>query len=118
MNEFANEPTNAQLARFIVIYGNTHPLLANLDVNPYFLERIFETDENARQRCLKIHRDFQTKADELGHKIARGEMQCEHIRANGKRCPNYNEPGRLFCGLHQESEDADRIPDTGHSHAE
>ena|ERR1700752_1025522 len=105
----SDEPTNEQLANFIVIYGRTNPLLAGLSVNPAMLELIFEHDEVARQRCLEIHQKFQARIAERGivlqKKIEEGTLPCEYIRPNGKPCPNFNEPGSLYCGLHQDKEE-------------
>jgi hypothetical protein len=34
-----------------------------------------------------------------------GKLQCEHILLSGKQCPNRNEPGTMYCGLHQQEDE-------------
>lgn len=102
MKKEYTEPTNEQLANFMVVYARTNPRFDILDVNAGVLEAIFDHNDRHRQTCLKIHRDFQERINELSQKMMDGTLQCEHIRANGKRCPNYNQPGSNFCGLHQD----------------
>lgn len=97
------EPSNEQLAKFIVVYLAHIPGLAALPLTPdaYILERQFELSSHLREAALVHHRRFQDQIFELTEKMNTGELQCEHIRPNGKRCPNYNEPGHMYCGLHK-----------------
>jgi hypothetical protein len=99
------EPTNAQLASFLSVYARNFPGGHWLNVSPSILEWMFERNPNHRITALKFHREFQEKINELSAKILEGEMQCEHIRPNNKRCPNHNQPGSHYCGLHQSEED-------------
>jgi hypothetical protein len=100
------EPTNAQLARFLVVYArDIFPGAENLKLSPPILESLMSTNPVFRETALRHHRAFQDKIVELTEKMAKGELQCEFIRPNGKRCPNYNEPGHMYCGLHKSEED-------------
>ena len=94
------EPNNEQLAHFLSIAG---PQITgiNLRPDPYVLEQLLDKHPEFRENALKHHRHFQEKAWKLADKMEKGELQCEYIRPNGKRCPNYNEPGSMYCGLHQ-----------------
>jgi hypothetical protein len=98
------EPTNEQLAKFLVIYAKTVTGAENLDLKAPVLETIMNHDEKYRQAALKTHRRFQQDIDEMLGKMERGELRCEHIRPNGKHCPNSNEPGSFYCGLHKDEE--------------
>jgi hypothetical protein len=100
------EPTNEQLANFMTVYAARIPLLSHLAISPAILEYIFENQPEHREACLRHHRAFQEAITDLSQKIRAGLLQCEHIRPNGKQCPNYNVPGSHFCGLHQDEEDS------------
>lgn len=100
MSEYT-EPTNEQLANFLGVYARHIPGAENLRVSPAILEFIFESNPEARATALQYHRDLQDKLRELSAKVLAGELQCEHILLSGKQCPNYNEPGAHFCGLHK-----------------
>lgn len=96
------EPTNEQLANFLVIFAHTVPGAEDLELNASVLESILSHNEKYRQTALRNHRQFQRQAIETAEKMARGELPCAHIRPNGKNCPNFNEPGSLYCGLHKD----------------
>lgn len=104
MSDSYTEPTNEQLANFMSVYASRIPALGNLAISPAVLEHIFNTREDYRQVALKHHRTFQGKINVLSTKITQGLLQCEHILLRGKQCPNYNQPGSPFCGLHQDEE--------------
>lgn len=97
------EPTNEQLANFLVVYAQGIPQLQNLQLNPVILEMQLRNSV-FREAALKHHRGFCREVDILLEKVDKGELQCEHIRLNGKRCPNHNEPGNFYCGLHKGEE--------------
>lgn len=99
------EPTNEQLAKFLVIYSKTIAEAEDLKLNAFVLETIMDHDEKYRQAALRTYRQFQDHIDEMLGKMERGELRCEHIRPNGKKCPNFNEPGSFYCGLHKDEED-------------
>lgn len=95
------EPTNEQLAKFLSIAA---PQITGLNLNPepWVLEMLLTRDPNFRENALRHHRKFQDQIHEHTEKMMRGgELQCEHIRPNGKKCPNRNEAGSLYCGLHK-----------------
>lgn len=94
------EPTNEQLANFMTLHARNVPGAEHLQVSPAILEFIFERDPHHRALALRKHREFQESVKELSAKILSGELQCEHILLSGKQCPNYNQPGHSFCGLH------------------
>lgn len=100
------EPTNAQLANFLVVYAKRFMGVGgkHLSLDASTLERMMDHDNTYREDALKTHRNFQKKLDEYMDKLEKGQMQCEHIRPNGKRCPNFNEPGKVYCGLHKDDE--------------
>lgn len=106
MTEYT-EPTNEQLAKFLAIYAEHIPAwqalrLSDTPVSPAILEKLLESRPEFREAGLRHHRKFQE--DIIKHAVAmsNGELQCEHIRENGRRCPNHNEPGSVYCGLHKE----------------
>lgn len=99
------EPTNKQLASFLVVYVQQIPAMAQLNLNAYILERILEQNSEFRTNGLKHHRQFQKKIIEHSKKMEAGELQCEYIRPNGKHCPNFNAPGSYYCGLHKDDEE-------------
>lgn len=101
------EPTNEQLAKFLVVYAKSIPGMENFDLHAPILETMLAADPQYRAGALRHHRNFQKDIMEFAKKLAAGELQCEHIRPNGKRCPNWNQPDTLYCGLHQEDDDAD-----------
>lgn len=97
------EPTNEQLARFLIVYAQRIPEMANrLELSEPILERLMDRNPHFREAALLHHRRFQEEIHELSRKMAAGELQCERILLSGKRCPNRNEPGRSFCGLHRD----------------
>jgi hypothetical protein len=99
-DEEHKEPTNKQLANFLLVHAKRSPELANLQLNAPTLERLMDQNPMYRAGALRHHRRFQEELNELSRKVEVGELQCEHILNSGKKCPNRNEPGRMFCGLH------------------
>lgn len=97
------EPTNEQLARFLAVSAPKLMGLEHLELrpDPGFLELLLERNPEMRENALRYHRQFQDQIAEVTEKIVKGELQCEHIRPNGKKCPNFNQPGTMYCGLHQ-----------------
>lgn len=98
------EPTNEQLASFLVIAApHIVPGAESLALSPPVLESLMSQNPSFREAALRHHRKFQDLIFEHTEKMNRdGELQCEHIRPNGKKCPNRNEAGSLYCGLHKE----------------
>lgn len=103
MTEYT-EPTNEQLARFLTVYVPSQMGL-DLHPSPSILEQLLDRDLNFRKTALGHHRRFQAQINELNRKMKAGELPCAHIRTNGKPCPNRNQPGSYYCGLHQEEEE-------------
>lgn len=101
------EPTNEQLAKFLSATAPQIMGLEHLDLrpDPGMLERILELRPDMRENALRYHRQFQDQIAEVTEKIVKGELQCEYIRPNGKKCPNFNEPGSMYCGLHKSEEE-------------
>lgn len=95
------EPTNEQLANFLAVYAKKFPAFEHISPNPAMLEFLLENRPEFREAGLRHHRQFVEGIDELVKKMTLGELQCEHIRPNGKQCPNHNEPGSYYCGLHK-----------------
>lgn len=98
------EPTNTQLANFLSVAAPQISGLEYLELrpDPGMLEFFLERNPQFRQNALRIHRQFQDQIHEHTEKMEKGgELQCEHIRPNGRRCPNRNEAGSLYCGLHK-----------------
>lgn len=98
------EPTNEQLANFLIVYADQIPTARDLHLSAPMLELLMSNNPQFRAGALRHHREFQRKAIELGKKLTLGQLQCLHIRPNGKHCPNFNEPGRMYCGLHKDEE--------------
>jgi hypothetical protein len=96
------EPTNEQLAKFLSVYAKQTPGLEQFRVNPAILESMMALQPEYREAALRLHRQFQTQINNHTLLMKAGKLQCEHFRPNGKRCPNRNEPGSLYCGLHKE----------------
>lgn len=96
------EPTNEQLASFLVVVAQNDPRLAGLNLSPPILESLLSQNPTYREAALRRHRQFQDQLKELSRMIDAGELQCEHILRSGKQCPNHNEPGLPYCGLHKE----------------
>lgn len=95
------EPTNEQLANFLVVYAKHIPGAGGLQLSPPHLELLMNNNPGFRAGALRHHRNFQDTISKLSEKMDKGELQCEYIRPNGKKCPNFNEPGRMYCGLHK-----------------
>lgn len=96
------EPTNAQLASFLVVQARSDPRTAGLNLSPPILESLLSQHPKQREAALRKHRQFQEQIREVSRAIDAGEMQCEHILLSGKQCPNRNEPGIPYCGLHKD----------------
>lgn len=105
MAEEYTEPTNEQLAKFLVIYAKQIRGAEDLELSAPVLESIMNHNEEYRQAALKTHRQFQDQIIEHTKQMEAGMLRCEHIRPNGKKCPNANEPGSYYCGLHKDEED-------------
>lgn len=97
------EPTNEQLANFLSVTAPQIVGLEHLDLHPepYILEMFLERNPQFREVALRHHRQFQEQVFEMTEKMEKGELPCQHICLNGKPCPNYNQPGTMYCGLHQ-----------------
>lgn len=95
------EPTNKQLANFLTVYAERIVGEHNFSLNPIMLEGMLE-NPLYREAALRHHRRFVDETAILTKKMERGQLQCEHIRSNGKKCPNWNEPGSFYCGLHKD----------------
>jgi hypothetical protein len=102
MAEEYTEPTNEQLASFLVVSAQSDPRTAGMNLSPVYLEVLLSQNPRYREAALQKHRQFQDDLKELGRRYAAGKMQCEHILNSGKQCPNRNEPGNIYCGLHKE----------------
>lgn len=100
------EPSNEQLANFLVVYAEMIPELKQfqLQLNPTMLEMLMDRTPQFREAALRHHRDFQQGVVEMEKKVAAGALPCQYRRPNGKMCPNYNEPGLYFCGLHKDQD--------------
>lgn len=97
------EPTTEQLAEFMVVIaprliGQDH----DLQLDSGMLKRLIESDFRYMSTAMRHHRRFYEEGKELHKKMLRGKLRCLHIRDNGKRCPNFNQPGSYACGLHKE----------------
>lgn len=98
------EPDNEQLANFLVNYA---PQLiggeraSGLNLNADILKKMLDETPLHRAAALRHHRAFSEEVHEQFKKMARGALQCDFVRQNGKRCPNFNEPGSFYCGLHK-----------------
>lgn len=99
------EPTNQQLARFLVIYSRGLPGMESLQINAAHLELLMNNNPEFRTGALRHHRAFQEEVFKHSQAVQAGTLQCEHIRENKKRCPNHNDPGSYYCGLHKASEE-------------
>jgi hypothetical protein len=107
------EPNDEQLAEFLIVYM---PRLVGMDtpftVPRSIIERMLKNPE-WREVALGHHRKFQKDLKKLMQKVERGQLRCDHILQSGKQCPNFNEPGSFYCGLHKDEEDHDgaEVPD-------
>lgn len=106
-DEEYTEPTNEQLANFLVIHAKSDPRFAGLMLSPPVLESLMSQRPDFRKAALIRHRRFQDQIHELAEKMAAGALQCEHTLQSGKQCPNRNEPGIMYCGLHKEEHEED-----------
>lgn len=97
MAEEYQEPTNKQLGSFLAVRAQS----LGFDVPAELLELQMDHNPELRKIGLEHHRKFVEELNEFGRKMEAGELRCEHIRANGKQCPNHNEPGEIYCGLHK-----------------
>lgn len=96
------EPTNEQLARFLVVSAKSDPRTQGLNLSPPILESLLSQNPKYREVALKKHRQFQDDVHEWARKIKAGEMRCDHVLQSGKQCPNRNKPGIVYCGLHED----------------
>lgn len=114
MTDEYEEPTNEQLANFMMIYAPRLVGQKNFQLNPVVLERLISEKPEYRASALRHHKQFHKEAEELFKKLEKGQLQCAYIRKNGRKCPNWNEPGGFYCGLHQDEEedhDGTEVPD-------
>lgn len=98
------EPTNEQLANFLIVYADQIPGTESLRLSAPVLESLMSQNPKFRAGALRHHQAFHANLVEMTKKMSDGTLPCQHIRPNGKQCPNYNAPGSYFCGLHQEDE--------------
>lgn len=101
IDEEYTEPTNEQLANFLAVQARSDPRMEGLLISPPILETLISMNPRYKEAALRQHRRFQEQIRELSRKIDAGELQCEHILRSGKQCPNRNEPGIPWCGLHK-----------------
>lgn len=101
------EPTTEQLAQFMVVIAPRLIGEHDLQLDAGMIERLIESDFRYMSTAKRHHRRFYEEGKELHKKMLRGKLRCLHIRDNGKRCPNFNEPGSYACGLHKEIYEAD-----------
>lgn len=104
-SEERTKPTNKQLARFLEIVASTVPGAEGIHPSAEILEMMLNENPLYREAALRKHRRFQQQIDEVHKKMERGQLQCDHIRPNGKMCPNWNQPGSFYCGLHKDQYD-------------
>lgn len=102
IDEEYKEPTNAQLARFLTVYATQIPELGDMRFSAKNLELLMSKNPRFREAALRHHRRFQEALIEHSQKMQAGELQCDHKLKSGKQCPNRNEPGCAWCGLHRE----------------
>lgn len=95
------EPSNEQLAKFLIVYAKRIPEMARLDLNERILRELMDRNPRFREGALHHHRRFQEQIHETERKMQAGELLCAHILQSGKECPNHNEPGSAYCGLHK-----------------
>ena len=100
------EPTNEQLARFLMVQARSDPRTQGLNLSPPILESLLSQNPKHREAALRQHRRFQEQIWEVSRLLDEGKLQCEHILQSGKQCPNRNEPGIPYCGLHKEEQGA------------
>jgi len=103
--EDGDEPTNKQLANFLVA---TQPMVEGaegLRLIPDVLERILAANPHHRAAALKRHREFQDSIVETTKMMHDGTLPCQFRRTNGRMCPNFNKPGTYYCRLHQDPEE-------------
>jgi hypothetical protein len=108
MAEEYTEPTDEQLVSFLSVYLPSRMGLSPLGfASTELLKMMIEEriqDPAYKAQALKIHRRVSDEINEMSQKLEQGQLQCEYIRPNKKRCPNRNKPGSFFCGLHQGEE--------------
>lgn len=106
-DEEYTEPTNKQLANFLIVHAQRIPATSSLVLNAGMLERLLDQHPEYRAGALRHHRRFQEELNELARKQEVGDLQCAHILKSGKQCPNRNQPGSPWCGLHREEHEKD-----------
>lgn len=109
MTDETSEPTNKQLASFLVIYARHIPelgaIFGEMALNQDILERQMDLHPEFRETALQHHRGFQEQIEKGTRLMMAGKLQCEGRTKKGKRCPNRNEPGSFYCGLHKDQEE-------------
>lgn len=88
-----------------MIYAQNIPAMQGVQLNVGIIEMLLDRDPQFRAGGLRHHRGFQRQIIETAKKMEQGQLQCAHIRSNGKNCPNFNEPGSYYCGLHKGDEE-------------
>ena len=101
----ADGPTTQQLVNFLMVDAKRDPRTAGLDLQPWVLEHLIETNPRFKAAALKKHASFQETINRVHEKMLAGKLQCAHIRPNGKNCVNWNEAGSYYCGLHKDEEE-------------
>lgn len=98
-DEEYKEPTNEELARFLLIYAPRLVGEHDFQLNPVILERLIGEKPEYRAAALRHHKQFYKEADILFKKLERGQLRCQYVRPGGKRCVNFNVPGSFYCGI-------------------
>lgn len=111
------EPSNEQLAKFLIAYSKQIPETAGLQLHEPVLRDLMNRNPVFRAGALRHHRRFQEQIKEWERIIKAGEAQCEHTLQSGKQCPNRNEPGIPYCGLHKEEHEGDPSGEDAQPHS-
>lgn len=99
------EPTNEQLANFLMAQARSDPRMRGMRLSPPIIESLLSLRPDYREAALLKHRRFQEQINELSKALLAGQLQCDHILQSGKQCPNRNQPGHHQCGLHKSEEE-------------
>lgn len=101
------EPTNEQLANFLMVYAKQIPELDGMRLSAPVLESLMSQNKRFRDGALRKHKMVQEAILKHDRMMQAGKLQCEHILESGKRCPNQNKPGHAWCGLHYEEHEVE-----------
>jgi hypothetical protein len=99
------EPSNEQLARFLVVYAKRIPEMAILQLDETSLKFLLDRNPLYRKGALRHHRRYQEELNKMATDMREGKLQCAHTLLSGKQCPNRNEPGTMYCGLQQQEDE-------------